>query len=296
MKIGRKTEGKEKRASSGRAPSGRAPAVNSSKRTIFIVLLAVLAAGLIFWVWNIGKKAEETVTVAVWTQSIYKNQVITSDMMEPYEMLRGEYEKLSIVNNNDGSQSRRVALWSEAPRIVGTFAAYPLQAGNYVEYRTLIQSRVDNTDSVLYSFPGKDIVELGVDNGELQAFKTFLQPGDRINITAIYSENVDVTREDAYGNSVTEQQTVFRSEQAFGDLMVADMLNASGESILDIYAEYNEMTVWQQANLENDSTFRTRTEPNALLVAFTPEELDRYYYFMSKGDVQFRISMPQRMD
>lgn len=291
MKIGRKADKKEPKASGG----GKL-AVNSTKRTIFIVLLAALAVALIFWVWNIGKKAEETVTVAMWSQNVYKNQAITSDMMEPYEMLRGEYEKLSIVKANDGTQTRRVVLWSEASNIIGGFAAYPLQAGTYVEYRTLIKSRVDNSDSVLYSFPGKDIVELAVDTTELQAFKTFLQPGDRLNITAIYSENVDVVKTDAYGNQVTEQQTVYRSETVFGDIMVADMLNAQGESILDIYAEYNEMTVWQQAQMESDSTFKTRTEPDALMVALTPEELDRYYYFLSKGDVTFRISMPQRMD
>ena len=78
--------------------------------------------------------------------------------------------------------------------------------------------------------------------------------------------------------------------------MVADLLNASGGSILDIYAGYNEMTVWQQAQLDASASFQESTEPTSLLVALTPDELDRYYYYKSKNDVEFKISLPQRTE
>ena len=291
MKIARKGEKKEK------APGGfSSPAVNSVRSSGFVVALIILAVLAIVWVWTIGKKAEETVRVAMWSQNVYKNQVVTSEMLEPYDMLLGEYEKLSIVKSNSGAQTRRVVLWDEAKSIIGGFAAYPLQAGTYVEYRTLVKSRIDNSDSVLYSFPGRDIVELDVDSSELKVYKTFIQPGDRLNITAIYSDEVGIQTDDGYGNTITEQKTVFRSETVFNDLVVADMLNNSGESILDIYAEYNDMTVWQQVQMQQDPTFNERTEPASLIVALTPEEQDRYYYYLSKDNVELRLSMPQRMD
>ena len=291
MKIARKGEKKEK------APGGfSSPAVNSVRSSGFVVALIILAVLAIVWVWTIGKKAEETVRVAMWSQNVYKNQVVTSEMLEPYDMLLGEYEKLSIVKSNSGAQTRRVVLWDEAKSIIGGFAAYPLQAGTYVEYRTLVKSRIDNSDSVLYSFPGRDIVELDVDSSELKVFKTFIQPGDRLNITALYSDEVGIQTDDGYGNTITEQKTVFRSETVFNDLVVADMLNNSGESILDIYAEYNDMTVWQQVQMQQDPTFNERTEPASLIVALTPEEQDRYYYYLSKDNVELRLSMPQRMD
>ena len=291
MKIARKGEKKEK------APGGfSSPAVNSVRSSGFVVALIILAVLAIVWVGTIGKKAEETVRVAMWSQNVYKNQVVTSEMLEPYDMLLGEYEKLSIVKSNSGAQTRRVVLWDEAQSIIGGFAAYPLQAGTYVEYRTLVKSRIDNSDSVLYSFPGRDIVELDVDGSELKVYKTFIQPGDRLNITALYSDEVGIQTDDGYGNTITEQKTVFRSETVFNDLVVADMLNNSGESILDIYAEYNDMTVWQQVQMQQDPTFNERTEPASLIVALTPEEQDRYYYYLSKDNVELRLSMPQRMD
>ena len=135
-----------------------------------------------------------------------------------------------------------------------------------------------------------------MDSSELKVYKTFIQPGDRLNITAIYSDEVGIQTDDGYGNTITEQKTVFRSETVFNDLVVADMLNNSGESILDIYAEYNDMTVWQQVQMQQDPTFNERTEPASLIVALTPEEQDRYYYYLSKDNVELRLSMPQRMD
>ena len=292
MKIGRKSEKKVR----DRRATDATPAVNNIKRNAFIIILALLAVALIMWVWNLGKKAEQTVVVAMWTRNIYKNEVITGDMVEPYEMLLGEYEKLSIRQGNGGELTRRVILWEDINSIMGGYAAYPLQGGTYAEYRSLIRSRISNTDSVLYSFPGKDVVQFEVAGEALTAFKTFLKPGDRLNITAIYSENIDITSHDAYGNEITTSQQVYRSEIAFGDIMVADMLNSGGESILDLYAEYDNMSAYAQAQLDGDATWRARTTPASLLVALTPEEQDRYYYFLAKNNIQFKVSMPQRAD
>lgn len=271
------------------------PAKNQSKKSLYIIITVVVTALLITWVYSMGRKAEETVQVCMTSQSIYKNQVITESMLQPYDMLKGEYEKFSTVQS-DGTKKRRVILWEERNLILNSFAAYPLQANNYCEYRSFVKSRVDNSDSVLYSFPGKEVVPLSIGTNELQAFKTFLQPGDRVNITAIFSQTEKITEDDGFGGTTTTQVETFRTESVFNDIIVADLINSSGESILDIYADYRDKTVFQQAQLDASQTFKDSVEPKTLLVALTPEELVRYYYYLSKSQVEFKMSLPQRVE
>lgn len=289
MKLGRKK--KEELTGGGLGK----PALNEGKKSGAIVGVCLAAAGLIAFVIVMGQKAQETVEVAVLAQNVYKNQVITASMIEPYDMLKAEYEKMSIVDEN-GNKKRRVLLYDEADMIVNSFAAYPLQQGSYAEYRNFVKSRIDNSDSVLYSFPGKEIIPLEVGQNELKVFKTFLQPGDKLNIEAVFTEKVAQKVDDGYGNLTSEDIEVMRSETVFNDIMVADLLNATGESILDIYASYNDKTVWQQAKLDSSAAFKESTEPSSLIVALTPEEKDRYYYYKTKTNVQFKVSLPQRVE
>lgn len=289
MKLGRK---KKEEATAGGLSK---PAVNESKRSTMIVLLILVTVGLIVWVLFMGQKAQQTVRVAIMAENVYKNQVITAEMLEPYDMLQGEFDKFAVVQEN-GTKQRRLLLWSEAEKVLNSFAAYPLMKGEYAEYRNFVKSRIDNSDSVLYSFPGKEILSLSVGQDELKTFKTFLQPGDKLNIQAIFSEKQTMKVPDGYGAFVQQEVDVFKTETVFGDIMVADLLNATGESILDIYASYNDMTVWQQAQLDSSASFKESTEPASLLVALTPEEKERYYYYTSKSEVAFKVSLPQRAD
>lgn len=271
------------------------PAVNSLKRNMLIVLVVVITVLLIGWVYTLGKKAEETVTVVMLNQNVYKNQLITEDMLKPYDMLKAEFEKYAVIDKG-GQKTRRLVLWEEVDKVINTFAAYPLQKDTILEYRSLIKSRIDNSDNVLYSFPGKEIVPLEVGYNELQAFKTFLKPGDRLNIEAIFSENKTITKKDEYGSDVTAEVEVYKTETVFKDIMIADLLNNAGESVLDIYSWYNDLSVYEQAELDNNPSFQERVEPTTLLVALTPEEKDRYYYYLSKDNIKFRVSMPQRVE
>lgn len=290
MKIGKGRGPK----TSATAAVGR-PTKNNSKRNLYILVTVLITALLIVWVYSMGRKAEETVTVCMTSQSIYKNQLITDSMIQPYDMLKGEFEKFSTVTSG-GTRQRRILLYSEKDLIVNSFAAYPLQANNYCEYRAFIKSRVDNSDSVLYSFPGKDIVALEMAANELQTFKTFLQPGDRVNITAIYSEKEQVEKDDGFGGTEMEEVTVYKTESAFQNILIADLLNNSGDSVLDIYEDYNMRTTYQQAQLDASTTFQQSVEPADLLVALTPEELYRYYYLLKKENVEFKMSLPQRVE
>ena len=271
------------------------PAKNQRRKNLYIILILAITMILIAWVYTMGRKAEETVTVCMTSQNIYKNQVISEDMLMPYDMLRGEYEKFSIVDDG-GVKKRRVVLWDETDVILNTFAAYPIQANTYCEYRSFIKSRTDNSDNVLYSFPGKEIVPLEIATNELQSFKTFLQPGDRVNITAVFSQRETLIGDDGFGGQTRTQIDTFKSEDVFNDIMIADLINNAGESILDIYADYNNRTTYEQAQLDLSQTFQDSVDPRTLLVALTPDELDRYYYYLSKSQVEFKMSLPQRVE
>lgn len=289
MKLGRK---KKEEAASGKFSK---PAMNERKRNSTIVALAVVTLLLIAWVIFMGVQAQKTVRVAVMTQNVYKNQVITAEMFEPYDMLKAEYEKLAVVKE-DGTKQRRIMTYEEAGNVINSFAAYPLQKGQYAEYRNFVKSRVNNSDSVLYSFPGKEIVKLDVSQSEMKTFKTFLQPGDKLNVQAIFAEKVTQQVPDGYGGMSNQQVEVFRTETVFQDIMVADLLNQDGASVLDIYADYNDRTVWEQAKMDASASFKEATEPQTLLVALTPEEKERYYYYKSKSDAEFKVSLPQRTE
>lgn len=269
------------------------PGANQSLRYVWLFLITVCASGAIFWVNSLGQKATQTIPVVMLAQDVYKNQQITEGMLIEYDMLIAEYEKYSIVNDN-GTEKRRVVLWEERNKLINTFAAYPMQANTVAMYRSFIKSRIDNSDSVLYSFPGKDIIPLDVDSKTLKAFKTFLEPGDRLNIDALYVDSFVEQTVDDYGNKTKESYEVYKSETMFSNIIVADLLNKDGQSVLDLYAYYNDLPVYKQAQLDSDTNFQEQIEPSTLLVALTPEEKERYNYFKSKSQVTFQVSLPQR--
>lgn len=294
MKIGKKHNANNGNIDSGVVASKK-PGRNQSKKSVLMIAVIVVTALLITWVYTMGKKATDTVTVVMTSQSIYKNQQITESMLQPYDMVQAEFEKYATVSES-GAVTRRILLWDEASMIIGSYAAYPLQANTLAEYRSFYKSKIDNSDSVLYSFPGKEIVSLDIATDDLQTFKTFLEPGDRITITAVYTDEETVRTADGMGGTTTEKVETYKSEKVFQDIFVADLLNTNGDSILDIYEDYNGRSVAQQAALDASTSFQDSVEPKSLLVALTPEEKDLYYYYLSKQDVTFRMSLPQRVE
>lgn len=269
--------------------------LNKSKNLLPTIAVGAITLGVIVWVAITGRKAEETVSVVMVKNPMYKNEIMTEDNMLEYKMIRAEFEKYSI-KQSDGTVSQRLLLWEDRGRAINTFAAYPIQKESLLETRSLIVSRVDNTDSVLYTFPGKEIVELSVGGSELNSFKTFLQPGDRVNIDAIYNERITREKDDGYGGKVNEDIEVSKTEPVFTGIMIADIINAQGQSVLDIYQKYNDATVQEQAIMDNSDEFRQQTEPKTLLIALTPDEKERYYQYLSKNSSNFRISLPQRIE
>lgn len=286
MKIGNRKEKSVKNVN---------PSKNQSKRNFALLIVIAITALLITWVYSLGKKAEDTIDVVMWSEGVYKNQVITESVMVKYPMLKAEFEKYAV-ENDDGTKSRRIVLWEEREKLYNCFAAYPLKANTVAFVGDVLKSRTDNSDTVMYSFPGKELVALKLADTDLKNFKTFLQPGDRVNITAIFSIDETVEYEDEFGKVDREKVTTTRQEIVFKDIMIADLLNQEGNSVLDLYASYNDKPVYQQARLDNDESWQKSVQPSTLLVALTPEEVTLYYEYCAKGQVEFMMSLPQRTE
>lgn len=286
MKIGKRVDQKVRSTN---------PDKKNSQRSLLLAVVVAVTAVLIVWVYMMGRKAEETISVVMWAEPIYKNEVITESMLEEYQMLKGEFDKYAV-EQSDGTKKRRIVLWDERDKIINTFAAYPLQRDTVALINDVAKSRTDNSDSVLYSFPGKNIVTLDAGEDQLEAFKTFLQPGDRVNVTAIFKVEETVAQDDGFGTIEKVNVEIFKEETVFKDVMIADLLNSKGDSILDLYASYNAMTVYQQSQRDASDSWKEETTPDKLLLALTPEEESSYYQYLSKDSVQFKMSLPQRSE
>jgi hypothetical protein len=264
--------------------------LNEGKSLVPVIAVGAGIVGAVVYVSLVGRNASKSIQVAQLKSSVYKNQPITLDMLQPYDMLQAEYDKqIMSTANSDGTVEKRLVAWKDVQGYLsqGAFAAYQLPKESFLDLRTLMTSRVDNSDSVLYSFPGKEVVQLEVNGADLNAFKTFIQPGDKVNIDAIYSEDMQ---------SGNDRVKIYRSEPVFTGIMIADIINSSGASVLDMYAEYNAMSEVDKAALDNDATWKEQTEPSSLLVALTPDEKDSYYKFLNRDNVKFKVSLPQRAD
>lgn len=269
------------------------PKKNASLSVLAIAGVAAVTVAMVVWVQSIGKKAEETVSVIMVNQAVHKNEQFTSDMLKEYAMITAEAEKYA--DPSGGSYSRLIPYSeSNVSAVSGMIAAYAMPQDTLLMTNMLVNDVIDNSDTVLYSYPGKNLITLTAGTGDLTAFKSFLSPGDRINITAIYSEQTTVYKTDENGERVSENVDLFKEENLFTDILLADILNSDGDSILDLYTYYNSLSVYEQVSLNNSEEWADQVSPETLLVALTPEEETRYYQYLSKDNVEFHISLPQR--
>jgi hypothetical protein len=160
--------------------------------------------------------------------------------------------------------------------------------------------RVKNTDTVLYAFPGKEILPLTLGTDYLTNFKTYLQTGDKINIECTYKEITKVLKAEALGkesystNDYEDVEQIY-TDTVFENIQIADILNGAGESVLDLNEEYQQLTLQQQAAYDDDEDYQKRLEPRTILLALTPQEKRQYYKYLAK-DGEFRMSLPQRTE
>lgn len=271
--------------------------VNNHKGSFLIIISLIITVLLCVWVLMLGKKAEASIAVCMSAKDLYKNEQITdlSSQVKSYDMTELEYLKYTRTEGN--TTYRRIVTWDEVNSLSGMYMAYYVPLEHVLEYDMFVKSKVENSDTVLYAYPGKEIVSLQLGTSDLSSFKTFLTTGDRINIECTYTETIRVYEdaENTSSNRDYEDVEQFYTVPVFTNIQIADILNSDGDSVLDLKAEYDSLTIFEQASLDADESYQERLEPSTILLALTPQEKREYYKYLSKGGT-FRMSLPQRTE
>lgn len=276
-----------------------------------LIIVACIGATAFLWVFVSAKT--QTISVCMWNGNHAKNSPLNSDAVTEYKMLVGEYETYAI-QGTDGVTSR-IIKWEDRALLNGKYCTRNVYGATIVVLEDLMTEKINNTDMLMYNFPGREIVSLEIGGKDMDAFKQFLVPGDRINITAVITTEKTVmvdqvgsegangpqTASDVFSqnsnsgrNSGELTEEVITTEPLFDSIYIADMLNKDGESVLDLMERYNALTAAQQAQWASSDSWKEATTPDILLVALTKEELLRYYKYAERDGVSFRVSLPQR--
>lgn len=276
------------------------------KATQWLLAILIIAAcvGATFFLWVFVSAKTRTISVCMWNGNHAKNSVVNADAVVEYKMLIGEYESYATT---DGVTAR-IIKWEDRGLLNGRYCTRNVYGATVVMLDDLMDEKINNTDMLLYNFPGREIVSLDVGTSDMDAYKQFLMPGDRINITAVMSVEREVRTEDmtqdgsvatnpfsttdSKDNTMTEN--VITTEPLFDSIYIADMLNGDGESVLDLMERFNALTPQQQAQVSASDSWKQQTTPETLLVALTKEELLRYYKYADRDGITFRVSLPQR--
>jgi len=285
---------------------------------ILAIVIIVACLGATAFLWMFVSAKTQLISVCMWQNNHAKNSPLNTDAVCEYKMLVEEYEQYAI--QGTGGVTSRLIKWEDRALLNGRYCTRNVYGATVVVMEDLMDQKINNTDMLLYNFPGREIIKLEVGKEDMDAYKRFLMPGDRVNITAVVvSEKTVEARDvsdgglqgstttpasasslfdDGTSSSKKDSQTlseeVVTTEPLFDSIYIADMLNKDGESVLDLMEKFNAMTVTQQAQYASSETWRSRTTPDTLLVALTKEELLRYYKYAERQGVTFRVSLPQR--
>jgi hypothetical protein len=261
---------------------------------ILSVVFLVVALFTIRHVDNLGRLAEKRVEVVMFTRNIQRGEVIQPSMIQPYEMLLAEFESYSFTDPQ-GNLNRRILTWEDRAALGGTFASQTLQGNTVAMFPNFTRQVISYVDRAMYAFPGRYLVMMQLAPQDIAPFSIFLHPGDRLTVHGTYTSTVSEIIDDPFQGEMTVEVPVVRTDAVFGDIAIADMLNEDGESVLNILEHYRNAAANVQMSLRNTPAWVESTRPVNVLIAVTPEELDRYYYFLAQKDITFRIAIPQRV-
>ena len=243
---------------------------------------------------NLGRLAEQRIDVVMFTRNIQRGELIQPNMIQPYSMLLAEFESYSFTDAQ-GQLQRRIVLWDERGGLGGTFASHTLQGNTIAMFPNFTRSVISYVDRAMYAFPGRYLVMMGLAPQDVAPFSIFLRPGDRLTVHGTYTAMISETVQDPFQGEIEVEVPVVRTDLVFGDIAIADMLNGDGESVLNILEHYRNASAGIQMQLRNNPAWVESTRPSHVLVAVTPEELARYYYFLAQSGIVFRIAIPQRV-
>lgn len=229
--------------------------------------------------------------------SISANALITEDMIEAYDMYYKEFQQYGTMKFSDGTTRSTIVRWEDRDSVVGKrYAAYYLRGNTVLFWDSTLKDQT-RKNSYLYSMSGE---LLNIQMNTVDDFGDMVVPGDTLNIRATYTDvKYDLPTEEAYKLSALEGISTNGietevTESLFEEVQILDMLNASGNSIFDIYYQYISMTKAEQQACLQDDGFLESVKPASILLEVTAEEVENYMKMQKLGAKYQMTLLPRK--
>lgn len=218
---------------------------------------------------------------------IAANTLITDDMLEAYDMYYKEFQQYGTMKFSDGSTRSTIVRWNDKDLVVGKrYGAYYMRGGTVLFWDSTISDQT-RKNSYLYSMSGE---LLNIQMTTTQDFGDMVVPGDTLNVRATYTTTIyNLPTEQEYklnasgGNASSDGVEITKTDSLFSEVTILDMLNASGNSIFDIYYQYIAATKAEQQAMLQDDGFLESVKPASILVECTAEEVEHYMKLQAAG-------------
>lgn len=264
-------------------------ASRSKNRLMGIIIAACVVVFICIMTAISSAETKKTITVVRLKSDtpIAANSLITDDMLEAYDMYYKEFQQYGTMKFSDGSTRSTIVRWNDKDLVVGKrYAAYYMRGGTVLFWDSTIADQT-RKNSYLYSMSGE---LLNIQMTTTQDFGDMVVPGDTLNVRATYTATVyNLPTEQEYkldasnGASSSDGVEITKTDSLFSEVTILDMLNASGNSIFDIYYQYIAATKTEQQAMLNDDGFLESVKPASILVECTAEEVEHYMKLQAAG-------------
>ena len=265
-------------------------ASRSKNRLMGIIIAACVVVFICIMTAISSAETKKTITVVRIKSDtpIAANTLITDDMLEAYDMYYKEFQQYGTMKFSDGSTRSTIVRWNDKDLVVGKrYGAYYMRGGTVLFWDSTISDQT-RKNSYLYSMSGE---LLNIQMTTTQDFGDMVVPGDTLNVRATYTTTIyNLPTEQEYklnassgDNASTSGVEITKTDSLFSEVTILDMLNASGNSIFDIYYQYIAATKAEQQAMLQDDGFLESVKPASILVECTAEEVEHYMKLQAAG-------------
>ncbi len=243
---------------------------------------------------------QNTIPVVALKGPCVRNQMITEENIQKYKMTEKEFYRYGLENSR-GNITNRLIRWDQRKALLNPskpmFFAYSKKNGDLLMRDDCISTYLDNSRRFKHIYPGKNIIELTITGSNLNTFKKTFRVGDRINIKCMYKRTLStaVVRSSIKKKSTAETYFDFdllQIDGLFTNIAIADILNGSGESILDYQDYIGTLPTNEQIEIMESDEYKKNIRASTLMLAVTPAEEDLYNIYRKKDGAMFLISLP----
>lgn len=265
-------------------------ASRSKNRLMGIIIAACVVVFICIMTAISSAETKKTITVVRIKSDtpIAANALITDDMLEAYDMYYKEFQQYGTMKFSDGSTRSTIVRWNDKDLVVGKrYGAYYMRGGTVLFWDSTIADQT-RKNSYLYSMSGE---LLNIQMTTTQDFGDMVVPGDTLNVRATYTTTIyNLPTEQEYklnassgGTASSDGVEITKTDSLFSEVTILDMLNASGNSIFDIYYQYIAATKAEQQAMLQDDGFLESVKPASILVECTAEEVEHYMKLQAAG-------------